>query len=111
MNKLTQDKLDKLREYAAQGLPTKAIAERLGVSPTTVNSMMRRNGIKRPGDTNDRELCQTCYYRGRTEDLPTCDYIIVENEKRGCPVGNDCVRYKRGDRPKNALQWHFMKEA
>ena len=59
----------------------------------------RKNGLPRykPKPKNifpDR--CKTCYYRRNLSSSPHdyfCDYIGVEHVQRGCPGGDECIRY------------------
>lgn len=30
----------------------------------------------------------------------SCDYILIENEPRGCKPGNGCTKYVKGKHPK-----------
>ena len=41
-----------------------------------------------------------CIYLGKVHDLPCCNYILAERKVRGCPVGKDCDKYKKGKRKK-----------
>lgn len=41
--------------------------------------------------------CMSCiYYRTNSTGhsvLPTCDYILIEGHRRGCPAGDECNKY------------------
>lgn len=43
------------------------------------------------------ERCRSCiYYRTNStghSGLPTCDYILIEGHRRGCPAGDECDKY------------------
>ena len=38
------------------------------------------------------EKCRSCLYYAAYTD--TCDYMLVTHERRGCPAGDECVRYR-----------------
>lgn len=37
--------------------------------------------------------CRSCSYYGSV--LQSCDYLIVTGQRRGCPAGKECTRYKK----------------
>ena len=37
--------------------------------------------------------CHTCHYYGG-DTTNTCDYILIARQRRGCPAGDKCTRYK-----------------
>ena len=42
------------------------------------------------------ERCRSCFYY--TSDYghficPTCDYILIEGHRRGCPAGDECDKF------------------
>lgn len=43
------------------------------------------------------DRCKSCvYYRSDASGhnlVPTCDYILVEGHRRGCPAGDSCTKY------------------
>ena len=55
--------------------------------------------------------CSTCKYRGYLGHYDSyrkqfvCDYILIENKKRGCPADENCDKYIKGKkfRPKNQI--------
>lgn len=54
--------------------------------------------------------CATCIYRSAYFDRDyRCDYILITGVSRGCKGGNECERYKQGERLKekdNVCGWH-----
>ena len=52
--------------------------------------------------------CRGCYYykplyRGRNP-LRCCHYLLIEDEKRGCPTGKNCVRRLELDEESAAIK-------
>lgn len=41
--------------------------------------------------------CSTCQYRAAKTDDNGCDYYLIMNRRRGCPVDN-CDRYEPGEK-------------
>lgn len=55
------------------------------------------------------ERCRACYYCGYldTHDCTgprCCDYFLVTGQRRGCPAGDGCTRFRPGPRPKTFLR-------
>lgn len=48
--------------------------------------------IKQPAS---KRKCYDCLYSAPKEDSNKCDYIYLTAEKRGCPSGAGCTRYKK----------------
>lgn len=46
--------------------------------------------------------CRSCKYHGVASGDLTCDYIIIMEERRGCPCGPGCTRYEEGEREKDS---------
>lgn len=51
--------------------------------------------------------CKTCKYHGYIGcgycmDM-ICQYILVTGHMRGCPVGDDCIKYEKGKRAKTKV--------
>lgn len=44
--------------------------------------------------------CRSCIYSSTVSETEpvTCDYILVTGNRRGCPAGEGCERYIKGDR-------------
>lgn len=51
----------------------------------------------------DTQPCRSCKYHGVASGELTCDYIIIMEERRGCPCGPGCIRYEKGVREKTGL--------
>lgn len=53
--------------------------------------------------------CEKCnygiLYRG-TINKAGCQYILIEGKPRGCPAGEDCIKYK----PKEKKKSKYTKE-
>ena len=52
--------------------------------------------------------CRGCYYykplyRGH-KALRCCHYLLIEDEKRGCPTGKDCIRRLELDEESAAIK-------
>lgn len=45
-----------------------------------------------------KKKCKTCIYRAAEAELGNCDYILITGHMRGCPAGDDCIRYEKGER-------------
>lgn len=43
---------------------------------------------------NPARCDRDCAFRAGPSSQNTCDYLIIANQARGCPVGPDCARYK-----------------
>ena len=44
------------------------------------------------------ECRKGCIYAGTVGGIPCCNYILIERHPRECLPGNDCTRYKKGNR-------------
>ena len=43
--------------------------------------------------------CKDCrYLKCLHERILVCDYIAMENRRRGCPIGNECTRFVKSKR-------------
>lgn len=54
------------------------------------------------------DYCKPCYYAscnrtGYDHGTMTCDYLIVTGEKRGCPAGDGCKRFREGKRSRRPV--------
>lgn len=52
--------------------------------------------------------CKSCYYykplyRGK-DPIRCCHYLLIENEKRGCPPGRECSRRLELDEEATAIK-------
>ena len=43
--------------------------------------------------------CETCQYRAGKPDENGCDFYLITNRRRGCPV-DDCIEYIEGEKIK-----------
>ena len=41
--------------------------------------------------------CKTCIYRAGKPDKNGCDFYLITNRRRGCPV-DDCIEYIEGEK-------------
>lgn len=41
-----------------------------------------------------------CIYLGSAHGEECCNYLLATGQMRGCPVGKDCTKYKRGKKRK-----------
>lgn len=48
--------------------------------------------------------CKTCIYRAPVNAVNICDYILIMQHSRGCPVV-DCDKYKKGNRVSCDKYW------
>lgn len=90
----------KLDEYEGEiiqmlkdGKSQYAIADKLGVTQSTVAHWMTRHGIDKSGN---RKKCSTCQYRETSPGKGNCDYIGKTGHRRNCNV-EDCDKYVKGD--------------
>ncbi len=37
-----------------------------------------------------------CIYKVHSGAIDSCDYVLANYEKRGCPGGKDCLKYQKG---------------
>ncbi len=46
------------------------------------------------------KTCRSCIYSSTVSETEpvTCDYILVTGNRRGCPAGEGCERYIKGER-------------
>ena len=48
--------------------------------------------------------CKTCIYHsyiaGSYNSTLICQYILITGHMRGCPAGDECIRYEKGKRLK-----------
>lgn len=51
--------------------------------------------------------CSTCRYRGSRSGKNGCDFYLIKNRRRGCPVDN-CTEYEKGE--KIQLKTHMRAE-
>lgn len=100
----TADEENRLRTMAAEGLTADVIAARLSRTKNGVRGKAKKLGITFTKTGDGRALCKTCYYRGaRSGNDMMCDFYLLEGQRRGCPIGNGCKRYREGRRRPNAL--------
>lgn len=50
------------------------------------------------------DKCKTCRFRSRTSNVNTCDYIVIAGHRRGCPAGDECTRYEKGNPPTERVE-------
>ena len=44
------------------------------------------------------DRCKRCKYSGTVAyGVPCCDYCFLTGRMRGCPSGDECVRFERRD--------------
>lgn len=46
------------------------------------------------------EKCKSCYYCGEINGdtgYHTCNYILIENHRRGCEPGEKCTKWKKSE--------------
>lgn len=77
-------------------LPPGGIPARLRyTSPTRGNPKKRRTprAPEPPAPQTPRcgKLCRKCWFHSNTWD--TCDFFEITGVLRGCPIGDDCVRF------------------
>lgn len=55
-----------------------------------------------------------CFYRSENAgEFVSCDFLLITGELRGCPIGDECTRYKKGDRKRKWMNndyWFIRKE-
>lgn len=67
-------------------------------SQAVIKRRKQNKTIKQPASKRKRkcyEKCCDCLYSAPKEDSNKCDYMYLTAEKRGCPSGADCTRYKK----------------
>ena len=104
---------DLIGRLVKAGLNDEQIAERMGLHRVTVGRCRRGLGLKGPGRKYPKQeekkapavkeekpgktttaRCKGCIYHGKVGELITCDYILLEKRRRGCPAGDECTKFK-----------------
>lgn len=50
------------------------------------------------------ERCKDCAYYAIK--MQVCDYMAVENKRRGCPTGDACDKFKPRDKAAYSRAWY-----
>lgn len=122
---------EKAREMWRKGACDPEIAEAMCVTQQTIRYWRKRRGLKgnrprRDGYRHDKahdrpkaekggyvdklcdKTCEKCRFWGRSTN--TCDYILVMDRSRGCPVGKGCKRMEPAVVQKNKrIKWDEAK--
>ena len=54
---------------------------------------------------DSKNYCKGCYYSLCTEGMYTCNYILIEKKRRGCPPGEKCSKRLEKQREKTTLNY------
>lgn len=105
--RLTPAEISKIMSMIEQGIPAKEISRTVGVHIITVRRYVQQwrkgiNGevisIDEDGFNGDRHLCHICQYRAKDGSYggrPGCNFYLITDIERGCPVAV-CNRFKEG---------------
>lgn len=99
-----------LRMMRDAGATQKEIASALGKTFASVQGRIRYLGLPPKGQQRSEqahvcgEKCKSCRYGATAGAVLICDYIGINGHTRGCPVGEDCIRYVKGQKARSKAQ-------